>query len=92
MVGRWRLARAPLHARRCPSPLPSWPARSRVLAAKCALGVRVDALGDVNDEGAIGLESRAKVRRWRRIMLPARLHACMHARARAAPRWQNRAP
>ena len=35
---------------------------SRVLAAKCALGVRVDALGDVNDGGAIGLESRAKVR------------------------------
>lgn len=35
---------------------------SRVLAAKCALGVRVDALGDVNDEGAIGIESRAKVR------------------------------
>ncbi|PSC68085.1 putative nucleolar 5-2 [Micractinium conductrix] len=34
---------------------------SRVLAAKCALGVRVDALGDVSDEGAIGLESRAKV-------------------------------
>lgn len=38
---------------------------SRVLAAKCALGVRVDALGDVSDEGAIGLESRAKVRSWR---------------------------
>ncbi len=36
---------------------------SRVLAAKCALGVRVDALGDVNDNGAVGLESRAKVRR-----------------------------
>lgn len=35
---------------------------SRVLAAKCALGVRVDALGDVNDEGAVGLEARAKVR------------------------------
>ena len=35
---------------------------SRVLAAKCALGVRVDALGDTNDEGALGLESRAKVR------------------------------
>jgi hypothetical protein len=34
---------------------------SRVLAAKCALGVRVDALGDVNDEGAVGLESRGKV-------------------------------
>ncbi|KAL4427848.1 hypothetical protein ABPG75_001937 [Micractinium tetrahymenae] len=34
---------------------------SRVLAAKCALGVRVDALGDVSDEGAVGLESRAKV-------------------------------
>jgi nucleolar protein 58 len=35
---------------------------SRVLAAKCALGVRMDALCDVNDEGALGLESRAKVR------------------------------
>eukprot|EP00887_Chlorella_sp_A99_P002605 scaffold6.g2605.t1 len=34
---------------------------SRVLAAKCALGVRVDALGDVSDEGAVGLEARAKV-------------------------------
>lgn len=34
---------------------------SRVLAAKCALGVRVDALGDVNDEGALGLEARSKV-------------------------------
>ncbi|GAB4813880.1 hypothetical protein N2152v2_000926 [Parachlorella kessleri] len=34
---------------------------SRVLAAKCALGVRVDALGDVNDEGAVGLEARVKV-------------------------------
>lgn len=34
---------------------------SRVLAAKCALGVRVDALGEVSDEGAIGLEARAKV-------------------------------
>jgi hypothetical protein len=32
-----------------------------VLAAKCALGVRVDALGDVSDEGAVGLEARAKV-------------------------------
>ena len=37
---------------------------SRVLAAKCALGVRCDALGDVNDEGALGLEARAKVRAW----------------------------
>jgi nucleolar protein 58 len=36
---------------------------SRVLAAKCALGVRVDALGDVSDEGAMGLEARQKVRR-----------------------------
>jgi len=35
---------------------------SRVLAAKCALGVRVDALGDTNDEGAMGLEARARVR------------------------------
>ncbi|PRW56410.1 putative nucleolar 5-2 [Chlorella sorokiniana] len=34
---------------------------SRVLAAKCALGVRVDALGEVSDEGAVGLEARAKV-------------------------------
>lgn len=34
---------------------------SRVLAAKCALGVRVDALADDNDEGSIGLEARAKV-------------------------------
>ena len=32
-----------------------------MLAAKCALGVRVDALGDADDNGAIGLESRAKV-------------------------------
>jgi len=32
------------------------------LAAKCALGVRVDALGDTNDEGALGLEARARVR------------------------------
>ncbi|KFM26424.1 putative nucleolar protein 5-2 [Auxenochlorella protothecoides] len=34
---------------------------SRVLAAKCALGVRVDALADVSDNGAIGLEARTKV-------------------------------
>ncbi|BDA41914.1 Nucleolar protein 58 [Coccomyxa sp. Obi] len=33
---------------------------SRVLAAKCALSIRVDALGDVTD-GQVGLESRAKV-------------------------------
>ena len=37
---------------------------SRVLAAKCALGVRVDALGDVSDEGAVGILSRAKVGGW----------------------------
>lgn len=49
-------ARVSLHA-----PLPAGKI-SRVLAAKCALGVRVDALGDVSDEGAVGLESRAKVR------------------------------
>lgn len=67
----------PLHAcppSRCPThhlltfprtaPLPRRPAGkiSRVLAAKCALGVRVDALGEVSDEGAVGLEARAKVR------------------------------
>ena len=34
---------------------------SRVLAAKAALGVRCDALCDVNDEGAMGIEARAKV-------------------------------
>ena len=34
---------------------------SRVLAAKCALGVRVDALGDDNDDGAVGLEARTRV-------------------------------
>lgn len=33
---------------------------SRVLAAKCALAIRVDALGETPDS-SIGLESRAKV-------------------------------
>lgn len=33
---------------------------SRVLAAKCALSIRVDALGDVAD-AHVGLEARAKV-------------------------------
>ena len=33
---------------------------SRVLAAKCALAIRVDALGD-NADASIGLEARAKV-------------------------------
>lgn len=33
---------------------------SRVLAAKCALSIRVDALGDTED-ASVGLESRAKV-------------------------------
>jgi nucleolar protein 58 len=36
---------------------------ARVLAAKCALGARVDALGDADDGGALGLAARAKVRR-----------------------------
>jgi hypothetical protein len=35
---------------------------SRVLAAKCALAIRVDALGDTTD-AAVGTEARAKVRR-----------------------------
>ena len=34
---------------------------SRVLAAKCALSIRVDALGDTED-ASVGLESRQKVR------------------------------
>lgn len=34
---------------------------SRVLAAKCALAVRVDALGET-DDAQMGIESRAKVR------------------------------
>ena len=34
---------------------------SRVLAAKCALSIRVDAMGD-SPEPTIGLESRAMVR------------------------------
>jgi nucleolar protein 58 len=33
---------------------------SRVLAAKCALSIRVDALGETS-EATIGIESRAKV-------------------------------
>ena len=33
---------------------------SRVLAAKCALSIRVDALGDT-DDASLGLEARAKV-------------------------------
>lgn len=33
---------------------------SRVLAAKCSLSIRVDALGDTND-ATVGLEARAKV-------------------------------
>lgn len=41
---------------------------SRVLAAKCALAVRVDALGEVED-AQIGIESRAKVRRDRAAAL-----------------------
>lgn len=35
---------------------------ARMLAAKCSLGVRVDALGD-GDDAAVGLEGRTKVRR-----------------------------
>jgi nucleolar protein 58 len=34
---------------------------SRVLAAKCALAIRVDALGDTTD-ATVGLEAREKVR------------------------------
>ena len=33
---------------------------SRVLAAKCALSIRVDALGD-SEDAAVGLEGRMKV-------------------------------
>jgi len=33
---------------------------SRVLAAKCALSIRVDALGDT-DDASVGTEARAKV-------------------------------
>ena len=63
---------------------------SRVLAAKCALGVRVDALSDTNDEGALGLEARARVRRCRRCR-----RRCCVAFSRPSRRvpsllvWQN---
>jgi len=67
---------------------------SRVLAAKCALGVRVDALGDTNDEGALGLEARARVRRCRRCRRRCRRRCCV-AFSRPSRRvpsllvWQN---
>lgn len=80
---------------------------SRVLAAKCALGVRVDALGDVSDEGAVGLEARAKVRGcvsarlgdppWPAVAMgpfspPAARALRCAAQAPPALRWQNWAP
>ncbi|KDD76960.1 putative snoRNA binding domain-containing protein [Helicosporidium sp. ATCC 50920] len=34
---------------------------ARVLASKCALGARVDALGETADDGTLGIECRAKV-------------------------------
>ena len=53
---------------------------SRVLAAKCALSIRVDALGE-GTGATIGLEDREKAR-----PSPARPHAAARARAaRAAP-------
>lgn len=48
---------------------------SRVLAAKCALAIRVDALGDTTD-ATIGTEARAKVSEAQH---PS--HACEHTNA-----------
>jgi len=66
---------------------------SRVLAAKCALGVRVDALGDTNDEGALGLEARARVRCCRRCRRRRRCRCVAFSRpSRRVPSllvWQN---
>ena len=45
---------------------------SRVLAAKCSLSIRVDALGESAD-ATIGLDSRSKVGRWLGSLQP--LHA-----------------
>ena len=42
---------------------------SRVLAAKCALSIRVDAMGD-SPEPTIGIESRQMVRTLHRTQLP----------------------
>jgi nucleolar protein 58 len=47
---------------------------SRVLAAKTALAIRVDAMGETTDT-TLGLESRAKVRE---IMLCSHMYARLH--------------
>ena len=48
---------------------------SRVLAAKCALSIRVDALGDTED-ASVGLESRQKVRPASTSSLGSLLYKC----------------
>jgi nucleolar protein 58 len=64
---------------------------SRVLAAKCALGVRVDALGDTNDEGALGLEARAKVRCCRQGTVGSTIRRVLRENCRAAGCCDGRA-
>lgn len=52
---------------------------SRVLAAKCSLAIRVDALGDSAD-ASIGIESRAKVRTGidtARVLCTGYVRACV---------------
>jgi nucleolar protein 58 len=55
---------------------------SRVLAAKCALSIRVDALGE-GSEATIGLDDREKARSLRPSLPPARAHTCLSAATRA---------
>merc|ERR1712159_458091 len=58
---------------------------SRVLAAKCALSVRVDALGDTS-EATIGLEDRVKVEeRLRQLEGKTSLKANKEAKAIGGP-------
>merc|ERR1712072_1490216 len=65
---------------------------SRVLAAKCALSVRVDALGDTSD-ATIGLEDRVKVEeRLRQLEGKASLKANKGAKAKSKLEKYDAAP
>ena len=52
---------------------------SRVLAAKCALSIRVDALGDTED-ATVGLEARQKVPLQHKILCTQPQHALLRHR------------
>lgn len=52
---------------------------SRVLAAKCALSIRVDALGDTED-ATVGLEARQKVPLQHELLCTQPQHALLRYR------------